>query len=466
MPLGFKMRLSLWHAVAVALILGAAAFGANWALARLVRGQVDDALLTLASSEAAAILREGGKPMRVHEAPSGTAPPSFPRLDKFVQIIGLDGGDVARSATLGTARLPASPQVLEDLRRGVTVFQTVEDFAEEPIRMVSIPVDAGGGRYAIQVATSLDDARAVLRAARWLFLVISLGILSAVVATGALLARRALRPIDDVVRRARGIGEMNLAERLPHPGSQDEVGRLVETLNEMLARIERGVEAQRRFAADAAHELRSPLSRLRAELEVTLRRPRDRAEYEEALRSSLDEVERLSRLTEELLGLARLDAGEGRETPSGPVPLTPIVEEAVNRMQGEAERRHVKVFVRPGDDLSVNVAPGAASLALANVLDNAVKFSPAGGRVTVEMVVDGDEAVVAVSDTGPGLLVEEIPRLFERFRRGSASRSADTPGVGLGLAISRALIERQGGRILAENVAGGGAIFSIRLPLG
>ena len=466
MPLGFKMRLSLWHAVAVALILGAAAFGANWALARLVRGQVDDALLALASSEAAAILHEGGKPTRVHEAPSGTAPPSFPRLDKFVQIIGLDGGDVARSATLGTARLPASPQVLEDLRRGVTVFQTVEDFAEEPIRMVSIPVDAGGGRYAIQVATSLDDARAVLRAARWLFLVISLGILSAVVATGALLARRALRPIDDVVRRARGIGEMNLAERLPHPGSQDEVGRLVETLNEMLARIERGVEAQRRFAADAAHELRSPLSRLRAELEVTLRRPRDRAEYEEALRSSLDEVERLSRLTEELLGLARLDAGEGRETPSGPVPLTPIVEEAVSRMQGEAERRHVKVFVRPGDDLSVNVAPGAASLALANVLDNAVKFSPAGGRVTVEMVVDGDEAVVAVSDTGPGLLVEEIPRLFERFRRGSASRSADTPGVGLGLAISRALIERQGGRILAENVAGGGAIFSIRLPLG
>jgi len=268
------------------------------------------------------------------------------------------------------------------------------------------------------------------------------------------------------VRRARGIGEMNLAERLPHPGSQDEVGRLVETLNEMLARIERGVEAQRRFAADASHELRSPLSRLRAELEVTLRRPRDRAEYEEALRSSLDEVERLSRLTEELLGLARLDAGEGRETPSGPVPLTPIVEEAVSRMRAEAGRRHVKVFVRPGDDLSVNVAPGAASLALANVLDNAVKFSPTGGRVTVEMVADGDEAVVAVSDTGPGLLVEEIPRLFERFRRGSASRSVDTPGVGLGLAISRALIERQGGRILAENVVGGGAVFSIRLPLG
>jgi two-component system OmpR family sensor kinase len=405
MPLGFKMRLSLWHAVAVALILALAAFGADWALARLVRGQVDDALLALASSEAAAVLGEGGKPIRIHEAPSGTAPPSFPRLDKFVQIIDQSGEKIARSATLGTARLPASPPLLEALRRGETAFQTVEDFGEEPIRMVSLPLDVGGIRYAVQVATSLDDARAVLRAARWLFLVISLGILSAVVATGALLARRALRPIDDVVRRARGIGEMNLAERLPHPGSQDEVGRLVETLNEMLARIERGVEAQRRFAADAAHELRSPLSRLRAELEVS-------------------------------------------------------------RMHAEAERRHVKVFVRPGGDLSVNVTPGAASLALANVLDNAVKFSPAGGRVTVEVLAEDGEAVVAVSDTGPGLLVEEIPRLFERFRRGSASRSADTPGVGLGLAISRALIERQGGSIAAENVVGGGAVFSIRLPLG
>src|SRR5262249_44291886 len=153
----------------------------------------------------------------------------------------------------------------------------------------------------------------------------------------------ALRPIDRVVTTARRLGDTNLAERLPHPGSRDEIGRLVETLNDMLSRIERGIEAQRRFTADASHELRSPLSRLRAELEVTLRRPRDRAEYEEALRSGLEEVERLSRLTDELLVLARLDAGEGREPAAYPVSLAPILDDALRRLEPEAGRRGVAV---------------------------------------------------------------------------------------------------------------------------
>jgi len=177
-----------------------------------------------------------------------------------------------------------------------------------------LAVAALGSNWTLsRLAMSLDDAGAVLRAARWLSLVISLAVLGAVTATGAWLARRALRPIDHVVSQARRICESSLAERLPHPGRPDEIGRLVDTLNEMLERIERGVEVQRRFTAGASHELTSPLSRLRAELEVTLRRPRQAGEYEEALRSCLEEVERLSSLTEELLGLARLDADEGRE---------------------------------------------------------------------------------------------------------------------------------------------------------
>jgi two-component system, OmpR family, sensor kinase len=464
MHLDFKARLSLWHMVIVALILAVVAFGSNWALTRLVRGQVDEALLELARAEAIALAADHQAPIRVHEAPPGTAAPSFVRLDKFIQIVALDGRVVARSSTLGTARLPARAGLLARTAEGETVLQTVEDFGEEPIRMISLPVTIGADTYVVQVAASLDDARAVLRGARWLFLLVSLSILGAVGATGTLLARRALRPIDRVVSQARRIGESSLAERLPHPGGQDEIGRLVETLNDMLGRIERSFEVQRRFTADASHELRSPLSRLRAELEVTLRRPRDRAEYEEALRSCLDEVERLSRLTEELLGLARLDAGEARQAPTA-VPLTPIVEEALRRLAPEAERREVTLVAEPGPALIVRAAPGAASLAVANVLDNAVKFSPAGGRVTIRVCAEGDEAVVSVSDSGPGVLPEELPRLFERFHRGSAARSAEAPGTGLGLAISRSLVEGQGGSIAVESVAGEGATFSIRLPL-
>jgi two-component system OmpR family sensor kinase len=465
MQLGFKARLSLWHMVIVAVILAVAALASNWALSRLVRGQVDEALVALAHTEATALAADGKSAIRIHEAPAGTAAPSFVRLDKFIQVATLDGRVLASSGTLGTARLPARPGLLARVTAGETVFQTVEDFGEEPIRMVSLPVRIGADTFVVQVAASLDDARAVLRGARWLFLLVSLAILGAVVATGAVLARRALRPIDRVVRQARRIGESSLAERLPHPGSQDEIGRLVETLNDMLERIERSFEVQRRFTADASHELRSPLSRLRAELEVTLRRPRDPGEYEEALRSCLEEVERLSWLTEELLGLARLDAGEGRELATDAVLLTSIVEQAVRRLAPEAERRDVTLVAAPCPALSVKAAPGAASLAVANVLDNAVKFSPAGGRVTVRVFAEGGEAVVSVADTGPGVSPDEIPRLFERFHRGSAARSGEAPGTGLGLAISRALVEGQGGRIAVESSPGNGATFSIRLPL-
>jgi two-component system, OmpR family, sensor kinase len=465
MHLDFKTRLSLWHLVCVAVILAVAALVADWALARLVRDQVDSALLTLARDEIAAIQRTPSEPLRIHEAPPGTARPSFERLDKFVQIVTAEGEPLARSATLGIEKLPLSERARESLRRGHLVYETVENFGDEPIRMLSVPLRVGAAHYAVQVAGSLDDARAIMHAARWLFFSIAAAILAAVAATGALLARRALVPIDHIVTRARRIGETSLAERLPHPGTSDEIGRLVDTLNDMLGRIEKTFDMQRHFTADASHELMSPLSRLRAELEVTLRRPRNAAEYEESLRSCLEEVERLSWLTEELLSLARLDSGEGREPAAEPALLAPIVEKAMQRLEDEARRAHVTMVLEPRSSVSVAASPAVVSVAVSNVLHNAVKFCGSGGRVSVNVDVDGRDAIVEVSDTGPGVMPEEMPLIFERFHRGSGPRAAGAPGVGLGLAICRALVERQGGRISVASTPGRGATFAIRLPV-
>ena len=463
-PPSFKTRLWLGQVVVLAALLALAAFGADWALRRVVLGEIiDDAILSLASTEAAALQGDPAHP-RVHEIAAGAGPPSFARLDKFVQITDLDGGVVAQSGTLGTARLPTPPPLLARLREGETVFWTVTDFGEEPVRMVSLPVRVGERRYAVQVAMSLDDAHAVLRVGRWLFLSMSVVILAAIGLSGALLARRALRPIDRMVTRARHIGEGNLTERLPHPGTRDEIGRLVETLNEMLGRLERSFEIQRRFTADASHELRSPLSRLRAELEVTLRRPRPLSEYEETLRSCLGEVQRVQGLTEELLELARIDARQEAEA-ARPVPVSEIVEAAVSAVTSEAERRGILVLVEDGPEMLVNAAPVAAKVALANIVDNAVKFSPSGGEVRLAIGAGNGEAVITVSDSGPGVSPDDVPRLFQRFYRGKASRASDVPGVGLGLAISRALIERQGGRISVETAGEKGATFIVHLPL-
>ncbi len=463
-PWSFKTRLWLGHVVVLAVMLALAAIGADWALRRVVLGRViDDAILSLASTEAAALQTDPAQTVRVHEVAPGAGRPSFARLDKFIQIVALDGRVVARSATLGTARLPTPSALLDRMREGDTVFGTVTDFGEEPVRMVSLPVDVRRTRYAVQVAMSLDDAYAVLRVGRWLFFGMSLVIVTGIALTGMLIARRALRPIDHVVSQARRIGEANLSERLPHPGTADEVARLVETLNDMLERLERSFEVQRRFTADASHELRSPLSRLRAELEVMLRRPRSAAEYEETLRSCLDEVQRVQALIEELLELARIDARQEPES-AEPTAVNEIVEAAVAVVRSEAERRRVAISVEPAPALLVNAAPGAAKVALANILDNAVKFSPIGGEVKIAVRGDRRQAVIAVSDTGPGLAAEDTARLFERFYRGRASRSAGVPGFGRGLAISRALVERQGGRITVEAPQDSGATFSVRLP--
>jgi two-component system OmpR family sensor kinase len=466
MRLSFRSRLSLWHTAAVAGFVAAGAFAAQWGLSRLVLGQLDAALVALAETEASAVESDEGHPPRVHELAAATARPSFARLDRLVQIVDLEGNVLAKSANLGTARLPTPPVLLDRLKKGEVVFETFEDFGEEPIRMVALPIGAAGTSRAVEVAGSLDDAYGVLTVGRWLFLGLSVVLLAGVAVTAAVFARRALRPVDEIVSHARRIGERSLSERLPSPASRDELGRLVDTLNAMLDRVERGVETQRRFTADASHELRSPLSRLRAEIEVTLRRPREASEYEDTLRSCLEEVERLSELTEELLTLAHID---GEETPgpeAPPVLLLPIVDDAVRRLGSHAGRNAVSVLVdTPRVSPKVKVRTTAVGLALTNILDNAVKFSPAGSAVTVDVSTEGEEALITVSDQGPGVGPDEIPRLFDRFHRGSAARASDAPGFGLGLAISRAVIEHQGGTISVESDSSFGARFSIRLPL-
>jgi len=163
MPLNLKGRVVLWHLMAVVLLRLVAALGADWIFSRTVLGQFDRTLLDLAHTEATAALASPDEPIRVHEMPTGTAPPSFPRLDKFVQIGDLDGHVLARSVNLGTGRLPTPSPLLTQLRAGRPVFETLHDFGEEPLRLLSVPVERGGAAYAIQVAGSLDDAQAAQR---------------------------------------------------------------------------------------------------------------------------------------------------------------------------------------------------------------------------------------------------------------------------------------------------------------
>jgi two-component system OmpR family sensor kinase len=466
--LSFRKRLALAHVGVIVVVMAMAAFGSYWVFSLNVHRELDAALLALAETEMGMLLSAGdGDRVVVHEAPPGPAAPSFVRLDRLVQIVNAEGRVLARSSNLGEAQLPIPPVLRERLVAGETVFETLNGFGEEPTRMVSVPVPGSRSLLAVQVAGSLDDVNRVVATASVLFIVLGGALLLALGAAGALITQRAFGAIDDVVRQAHRIGDANLGERLPHPGTSDEIGRLVDTLNDMLARIENGMEVQRRFTSDASHELRSPLSRLRTELELALRRPRDAAAYVETLHSSLEEVESLTLLVEELLVLARLDAGQERDAVES-VSLNQLVEEAMRRLEPMVRECRLQLQFEPTPPVNAIVARGAAGLALANLLDNALKFSPPDTAVRVSVRADlaAGEAVLSVSDRGPGIRGDDLPHLFERFYRGAVARSDEkTPGLGLGLALSQAAVHTYGGRIEAANEAGGGARFDLRLPL-
>ncbi|MYN47683.1 HAMP domain-containing protein [Pseudoduganella sp. FT93W] len=461
--LSLRRRLILVHLAATIVTVSAAAFIGWWELSRNVNGQLDAALLALAETEIGMLKDLDKTSIHVHEAPAGSAPPSLTRLDRLVQIIDGQGQVLARSNNLGTGQLPVTTQLLAQLAAGETVFDTLPEASDEPLRVVSVPTLISGQRYGVQVAGSLDDVNRILYSATILFALMALALLTAIGWIGIRLSRKAFVAIEKIVEQARSIGDANLHHRLPHPGGDDEFGHLVDTLNAMLVRIEKAFESQRRFTADASHELRSPLSRLRTEIEVTLRRPRNQDDYVVTLHSCLEEVGRLTMLVEELLLLARLDSGQERGV-IGPLSLNQLAQDAINKWGPSAQDKNVALLLEADAEVFVNAAAAPMALVLRNLVENALKFSPPGSCITLRITALEQGAEIAIVDQGPGIPEEELPFIFERFFRASNARASDIDGVGLGLALSQALAQHYGGHIHVRNSPNSGCQFTLTLP--
>jgi len=464
MCLGYRARLTGWHAIVLAVTLGVSFVALDWTVRRIILDQFDAALLHAAQSAAAEIDEEGPKgPLEA----MATKP--VRRLlwtfRPIVQVVDARGDVLTLLGASAPLRLDP-PQLKKVMGRGKIAFQTLTTADGKVLRVAALRAAHDGQMYAVEVAHPLDDVEVILGRIRWLLATVAVVVLIAIVGLDLVLTRRVLRPIDAIVRKARRLNDASVAEPLPHPGEPGELARLVETLNAMLARIRDSVDAQRRFTADAAHELRSPLTRLRTELEVTLRRPRDAAEYRATLASALEEIERLGAVAESLLVLARLDAGEGSATATEPQPLATIVERIIARFEPLAASRGIALRLAPhATDALIDVAPGIVDVVVGNVVDNAVKFSPPDATIDVNITRTPSEVYVSVSDTGPGIPDDERPRVFERFFRGKSPRAMGTPGVGLGLAIARMLMQRQRGAIDIDSKPGSGTTVTIRLPV-
>jgi two-component system OmpR family sensor kinase len=333
----------------------------------------------------------------------------------------------------------------------------------EPARLLTTPV-VRSGRVVdlVQVAMPLRRTRQTLwRYAETLLVLVPLGVVLAA-AGGWVLARRALRPVDRMTQSALRISAEDLSRRLERRGTRDEIDRLADTLNAMLARLQAAFVEMQRFAADAAHELRTPLTALKGGIEVALRAERTTEEYRRVLASSIEEVDQLIRLAEDLLLLSRSTAG--LTAARRPVDLEPLCLEALEVGVRLAKGKGVTVRMGPLTPVVVKGDAAAIRRALLNLVDNAVKYTPAGGSVVISLERRPEGAAIVVEDTGIGIDAADTQRVFEPFVRLDAGRSRDTGGSGLGLAIARSIVLAHGGALDVESRPGAGSRFTIRLP--
>jgi two-component system, OmpR family, heavy metal sensor histidine kinase CusS len=337
--------------------------------------------------------------------------------------------------------------------------------ADLPLRVLVREVRAGSQTYRVQVASPMDDFYNAIDRFKWMILLLSPVVLVLASAGGYWLSGRALAPVDKITRAAEEINSNNLAKRLDLPRSGDELQRLSQTLNRMLDRLEVSFNRITQFTADASHELRTPLAVMRTTTEVSLRTSQTVADYQEAQEEILVELEKTSSLVEKLMLLARADAGV--ETLQRiPVNLAECLRDACKDGRILAEAKQLKFTSNiDSQDFVVDGDAYALHRLFLILIDNAVKYTPPGGSITLALKRNNGSAVAEFRDTGIGVSADDLPHIFERFYRADKARSREFGGVGLGLSIARWVAEAHRGSIEVQSTPGSGSVFRVRFPL-
>ncbi len=450
-----RLRLTLMMAVGTAVLvgIGSAVFlqglqaGAQGTLERVLVHRARRVSADLGAGRLALVVRS----------------PAVPQADQsLVQVIGL-GGRLEYTTELA-GRVPVlSPARLARARHTRIWFEVRRPGWGSPRLVLAEPNPAEARAAVIVVGTSLDQLEDTIGRARLALL--TAGPLIVVLAAGAvwLLTRGALAPVERLRAQAAEISAHDLGRRVRVPATHDEVAALARTLNELLDRLTAAAQRQRQFVAAASHELRHPLAALRTELELARRPGRPTAERDPALERALARVDALSRLTRDLLVLARGDEGRMR-LHAEPRALGPI---AGGQLAGASERADAA-----GVALVLDAQPGVTAVvdetwlrqAIDNLLDNALRHAPRGTSIELLVRSGGGEAVIEVCDRGPGFPPDLLPRAFERFQRGESAAGRREVGTGLGLSIVRTILEAHLGRAEAANRPGGGAVVRLCLP--
>jgi two-component system, OmpR family, sensor kinase len=458
--LSIRAKLTLWYLSLATLVLVAFAVAIYLYLSHGLLNAIDTSLVNQAERFAHAV----GHPSETEEP---TQPGVLILAPQFVSVVDHDGKVADQIPDSEGHEVPVIKQALE---RAASEWKPQYDEVSlsptEHVRIITWPArDEDGETFFVVVGQSL---REVQRALRQLVILLAIANPLALLLAGLgglWLANKALSPVDRLTRAAERIGRGNLSERVEERRSQDEIGRLAATFNRMINRLEQAFERERRFTADASHEIKTPLAVLRGEIEVTLRRERAPEEYQRVLKSSLEEIARLTKLTDDLLTLARSDAGES-VLAIEPVRLDQLSAEARAYLAPLADAAGVALqFAAPENSIDVEGDPKRLTQLLVNLLDNAIKYTPSGGSARLALSEVDSFAVIEVTDTGRGIPASALPNIFERFYRQTDPRDSRVTGFGLGLAISKWIVDAHGGSIQVESKEGKGSRFTVKLPL-
>jgi heavy metal sensor kinase len=383
--------------------------------------------------------------------------------DRFIRISRADGHVVYASGPPRNESFDPSgvPQIAGNFLEGAARKVPVPGGT---LLVAAVPATGSDGTlYRVEVGTSAAPAENTL-AQVLVMLAVGLPVAVAVaVAGGFILVRRSLEPVERMAVKAEEITQHSLSERLPVGQSGDELERLSISLNNMISRLEDALRGSKQFVADASHELRTPLTVMRGELESLAQDGRLARETREALGSVLEEVERLAEIVESLFALSRLDAGEAAVWQ--PFDLAELAATTAEQMSLLATDKHIRVECESTPGVTVRGDRARLKQVIVNLLDNAIKYTPNGGQVTLRVRREGAQAVLDVTDTGIGIPAEALPHVFKRFFRVDGSRSREQGGAGLGLSIVKSICSAHGAEVEVLSTPGAGSTFRVRQPL-
>ncbi|MBI1911928.1 MAG: HAMP domain-containing protein [Deltaproteobacteria bacterium] len=467
MAFSIRTKLTFWYVTLLTVSLFAFAGAFSYSLAKIFVYRTDNQISSVANMMAHTVIKPSGQLF---------LPRDFDLIlgrffgvrtaGNYIQVLDPHGDVVAKSSNLESFTLPITKDTYLSALGGATSYEVVRKVGRYPVRVVTMPIfHHDKGLVAIvQVGSSLEGMDEIFHSLAYIFVILMVASVVIASAVGWFLARKALKPVSEITNTARRIGAENLNERINIAVPQDEIGKLASTINEMIMRLEKSFRQIQQFTADASHELKTPLTILKGEMEIALRSKDDVEFMKETLRSSLEEIDRMNYIVKNLLDLAKMDMESGA-LPKEIVKLDKVLADRFEQLRRLALDSGIRMAILRSKPLIVCGDPVRLSQLLFNLMDNALKYTPKGGEVELTLDDEDGKAVFRVRDSGVGISKEDLPYIFDRFYRVDKVRSSKVGGAGLGLSICKEIAESHGGTLDVQSTLGSGSTFTARLPL-